>query len=133
MNVASKNKRDQPDLVEIAATEPLEAFLELLADPRRGRLRQLPQPGLLAQRLDVTHRQAADERADHQRLQRLSAQQLRRAGEQLGRERLGRLTNLRDLNLKLALGGLQRRGAEPVAQPGLLIAHLAADRLGRRS
>ena len=37
---------------------------------------QLAQSGLLAQRLDVTHRQPPDERADHQRLQRLRADQL---------------------------------------------------------
>jgi hypothetical protein len=35
---------------------------------------------LLAQRLDVAHRQAAHERADHRRLQRLGPQQLRRPG-----------------------------------------------------
>jgi hypothetical protein len=50
-------------------------------------------------RLDVAHRQAPHERADHQRLQRLGPQQLRGSGEQLGRERLSRLANLRDLDL----------------------------------
>src|SRR6185437_3163431 len=95
----------------------VKAFLELLAHPRGCGLRQLPQTGLLAQRLDVAHRQAPNERADHKRLQWLGAQQLRGPRKQLGRERLGRLTHLRDLDLELALGGLQRAWAKPVAQP----------------
>jgi len=124
MNVASRNRATQPELVEIAPAEALEAFLQLLADPRHRRLRQLPQPRLSAQRLDIAHRQAPDERADHQRLQRLRAQQLRRAREQLGRERLRRLADLRHLDLELPLGGLHRPRAEPVPQPALLAALL---------
>jgi hypothetical protein len=57
------------------------------------------------------------ERADHQRLERLGAQQLRGAGEQLGRERLRGLANLRNLDRKLTLGGLHppsRRGQLPL-------------------
>jgi hypothetical protein len=88
----------QPDLVEVTPAKSLKALFELLAHPRRGRLRQLAQPGFLAEVLDVAHRQAPDERADHQRLQRLGAQQLRGAREQLGRERLRRLADLRDLD-----------------------------------
>src|SRR4051794_7539856 len=114
---ASKNKGRQLDVVEIAAPELLEAVAQLLADPRGGRLRELPQPGLLAQRFDVAHRQAADERADHHRLQRLGAQQLRAAREQLGDERLRRLADLGYLDRKLALGGLHPARAKAVAQP----------------
>ena len=108
-----KDWGDQPDLVEIAAAERLEAFLELLTHPGGRRLRELPEPYLLAQRLDIAHRQPADERADHKRLQRLGPQQLRGPGEQLRRERLRRLANLRDLNRQFALRGLQL----PVAMP----------------
>jgi hypothetical protein len=89
----------QADLVEVAAPERLKAFAQLAADPRGGRLRELPEPGPVAQRLDVAHRQAPDERADHHRPQRLGAQQLRAAREQPGDERLGRLPNLRYLDL----------------------------------
>jgi hypothetical protein len=46
----------QADVVEVAALECLEALAQLLTDPRRGRLRELPEPRLLAQRLDVAHR-----------------------------------------------------------------------------
>jgi hypothetical protein len=48
------------DVVAIAAPERFEALAQRGADPRGGRLRQLPEPGLLAQRLDVAHRQAAE-------------------------------------------------------------------------
>ena len=37
-----EEQRDQPDLIEVTTPEPLEALLELLTHPRRGRLRQLP-------------------------------------------------------------------------------------------
>jgi hypothetical protein len=78
-----EKQRCQPDVVEVAASERLKALAQLGADARRGRLRELPQPGLLAQRLDIAHRQTADERADHHRPQRLRAQQLGPAREQL--------------------------------------------------
>src|SRR5215217_6625904 len=38
------------DVVEVAAAELLEALAQLAADPRGGRLRELAEPGLLAQR-----------------------------------------------------------------------------------
>jgi Transposase, Mutator family len=43
--------------IEVAALELLEALAQLLAQQRGGRLRQLPEPRLLTQRLDVAHRQ----------------------------------------------------------------------------
>jgi hypothetical protein len=41
------------DVVQAAALERLEALFEFLADARGGRLRELAESGLLAQRLDV--------------------------------------------------------------------------------
>jgi hypothetical protein len=38
----------QADVVEVTTLERFKALLELLAHPRGGRLRQLPQPRLLA-------------------------------------------------------------------------------------
>jgi hypothetical protein len=84
-----------------------------------------PSPAFSHSDPDVAHRQAAHERADHQRLQRLGPQQLRRPGEELGGERLRRLADLRDLDLKLALGGLDPARAKPVAQPTLIVAQPA--------
>jgi hypothetical protein len=46
---------------------------------------ELAERGLLAERLDVAHREPAHERADHHRLQRLCTQQLRAAREQHAR------------------------------------------------
>jgi hypothetical protein len=77
-----EEQRHQLDVVEVAALELLEALPQLGADPLRGRLRHLPQPGLLAQRLDVAHRQPAHERADHHRPKRLGGDQLARPREQ---------------------------------------------------
>ena len=68
-------------VVEVAALERLKALPELAADARRGRLRELPEPGLRAERLDVTRQQSPDERANDHRLERLGAKQLRAAGE----------------------------------------------------
>jgi hypothetical protein len=116
-----EEQRRQPDVVEVAALELLEALAQLLADPLSGRLRQLPQPGLLGQRLDVAHRQAAHERADHHRPQRLAAQQLRAAREQPRDKRLGGLADLRDLHPQLPLQRLHLAGAKPVAQPSLIV------------
>src|SRR5215216_7964958 len=56
-----EEERREADLVERAALERLEALAQLRADPRRGRLRELAEPGLLQERLDVAHREAADE------------------------------------------------------------------------
>jgi hypothetical protein len=95
----------------------LEALAQLLADARGGRLRQLPEPGLLAQRLDVAHRQAPDERADHQRLERLGPHQLGAPREQLRGERLGRLADLRDLDLKLPSAVCSVRARKPLRNP----------------
>jgi hypothetical protein len=116
-----EKQRRQLDVVEVAAVELLEALPQLGADPLGGRLRQLPQPGLVAQRLDVAHRQAAHERADHHRPKRLGAQQLGAAREQPRDERLGGLPDPRDLHLKLPFGGLHLPGTKPVAQPPLVI------------
>src|SRR5439155_10899136 len=43
------------------------------------------------------------------------------ARKQLGDERLGRLTDLGNLDRKLALGGLHPARAKPVAQPSLIV------------
>src|SRR5919206_2166024 len=71
-----EEERRQLDVVEVAAPKLLEALAQLLTDARRGRLRELPEPGPLAERLDVAHRQAADEGADHQRPQWVGAKHL---------------------------------------------------------
>jgi len=120
-----EEQRHHVNVVEAAAVERLIAFAELLADARGGRPRQLAESGLLAQRLDVAHRQATHERADHQRLQRLGPHQLGTPREQLGGERLGSLPDLRDLQLELSLRGLQLAGAKPVAQPAPVVAQPA--------
>jgi hypothetical protein len=70
----------------------------------------------LAERLDVAHRKTAHERADHHRPQRLGAQQLRAAREQLRDELLGGLADLWDLQRQLALRGLHPPRAKAVAQ-----------------
>ena len=93
-----KEQRDELYVVQVTTTELLKPLTQLRANPRRGRFRHAPQPGLLAQRLDVTHRQPAHERADHQRLQRLSPQQLRGARKQPRHERRSSLPDLRDLH-----------------------------------
>jgi hypothetical protein len=113
------------DLVEAAPLERLKALSELLADTRRGRLRQLPEPRLLAQRLDIPHRQSSHERADHHRPQRLGAQQLAAAREQLRDERFGGLADLRNIDLDLSLARLHPAGAKPVAQPRPIVAQPA--------
>src|SRR2546430_2670879 len=120
-----EKQRHEVDAVEVAALERLVAFAQLLAHSGGGRLREFPEPGLLAQRLHVAHRQATHERADHQRLQRLGPHQLGTPREQLGGERLGSLPDLRDLQLELSLLGLQLAGAKPVAQPAPVVAQPA--------
>jgi hypothetical protein len=117
-----EEQRRELDRVEVAALELLEALAQLLADALSGRLRQLPEPHLLAERLDVAHRQPAHERADHHRPQRLAAQDLRAAREQLRDERLGGLADLRDLDLELPLERLQLARAKAVAQPAPIVA-----------
>jgi hypothetical protein len=113
-----QEQRRDLEVVEVAALELLKALAQLGADPRGGRLGQLAEPGLLAQRLHVAHREPAHERADHHRPQWLGAQQLCPAGEQLGHERLGRLADLRQLHPKLALGGLHPTRSKAITQPG---------------
>src|SRR3954451_1858974 len=97
-----QEQRRDANLVEVAPLERLEALAQLLADPRCGRLRELAQPGLLAQRLDVAHRQATHEGADHHRPQRLGAKHLGAALKEPRDERLGGLADLRGLDLELA-------------------------------
>ena len=114
-----EEQHDQVDVVERAARERLEALVQLRADRRHRRLRGFPEPGLVAQRLDIAHRQPAYEPADHQRLQRVRPEQplavpLR---EQLRDERDRRLPRLRDLDPQLTLPGLQMPRTEPVALP----------------
>jgi hypothetical protein len=90
-----------------------------LAQPRRGRRRDLAESCLLAERLDIAHREPSDERADDQRLERLGLQHpLGLPREQLRGERLGGLAQLRNLDLQLALGGLQVTRAPAVALAG---------------
>src|SRR4029453_19056258 len=83
------------------------------------------EPRLLAQRLDVAHRQPPDERADHHRPQRLSAQHLRAARKQLADERLGRLPDLRDLDLELPLKRLHPARSKAVAKSRVVVAQPA--------
>ena len=45
--------------------------------------------------------------------------------EQLGHERHSGVARLRDLDLKLALAGLQMPGTKPVAQPRLVVLQAA--------
>src|SRR5437764_4036377 len=112
-----EEQHDEVDVVERAATERLKPLAQLRTDRRDCRLRGAAEPCLFAQRLDVAHRQATNERADHQRLQRVRPQQplavpLR---EQLGDERDRRLSDLRNLDPQLTLPGLQMPGTESVA------------------
>jgi hypothetical protein len=58
---------------------------------------------------------------DHHRPQRLCAQHLGAAREQLRDERLGGLPDLRDLDLELPLQRLHLAGAKAIAQPSLII------------
>ena len=118
-----EEQHDQVDVVERAPTERLKPLVQLRADRRDCRLRRPPEPGLLAERLDVTHRQAAHEPADHQRLERVGPQQplavpLR---EQLRDERHRRLAGLRDLDPQLTLGRLHMPRPKPVAQAALAL------------
>src|SRR5688500_18038765 len=65
-----------------------------------------------------------DERADHRRSQRLSAQDLRATRKQLRDERLGGLADLRDLDLERLHPARPKPVAKPasvVAQPALII------------
>jgi hypothetical protein len=117
-----KTASRKADLVKVAALERLEALPELGADPRRGRLRELAEPGLLAERLDIAHRKPADERADHHRSQRLRPQHLRGMRKKPRDERLGGLSDLRDLDLQLALEGLHLAGTKAVAKPAPVVA-----------
>jgi len=122
-----KEQHHQVDVIQRTATKRLKPLAQLRADPRHGRPRRLPEPGLFTQRLDVAHRQAAHEPADDQRLQRVRSQQplampLR---EQLRNERLCCLAGLRDLDPQLALRGLQPPGPESVAHPRVIVAQPA--------
>ena len=122
-----EEQHDQVDVIERAATERLEPLVQLRADPGHRRPRRLPEPGLLTQRLDVAHRQAADEPADDQRLERVRSQQplavpLR---EQLRDERHRRLAGLRDLDPQLTLGRLQAPGPKPVAHARVVVLQAA--------
>ncbi len=51
------------------------ALLQRAAEPGGGQLRHLAESSLLAERLDIAHRQAAHEGADHQRLERLAGEE----------------------------------------------------------
>jgi hypothetical protein len=53
-----QEQRRQVNVVDVAALELLKALPELGADPLSDRLRQLPQAGLLAPRLDITRTNA---------------------------------------------------------------------------
>jgi hypothetical protein len=82
----------------------------------------LPSAAFLAERLDASHREAADEGADDHRLQRPGAKQLRRVREQRRHERLGGLAHPRDLDPKLALCGLHPPRAIAVSEPRVEVA-----------
>jgi hypothetical protein len=92
---------------------------------RGGRLRELPEPSLLAERLDVSHREPSDEGADDHRLQGLGAKQLRRVREERRDERLRGLAHLRDLDLELSLCGLHAAWAVAASEPRVEVAKAA--------
>ncbi len=104
---------DQAQAGEVALAEGLKALFELPAEPGGGRARHLSQACLLAERLDVAHREAADEGADHQRLQRLAGEEALAPAEEPACERRAGITHLRHLDHDLALAGLEP--ARPVA------------------
>ncbi len=108
-----EEEADQADAGEVALAEGPEALLQLAAEPGGGRLRHLAEPGLLAQRLDVAHRQATHEGADHQRLERLAGEEALAPAEELARERRTGVAHLRHLDHDLAVARLQP--ARPVA------------------
>ena len=111
--------------------------LDLAADRRHG---GLGDRGLVAQRLgqgglDVADGQAAHERGDHQRLQRVRLRHVR--PEQPGRERLGRAAQLRPGQGHRPGGRLDGHLPVPVprAGPGILagrgpLVAVAAEELG---
>jgi hypothetical protein len=103
---ASKELRRQLDVVEVAAPELLKALAQFLADARCGRLGQLPEPACShsdsTSRIDSPRTNAPITIAFNGSVRK----QLRATREQLG---------LRDLQLKLPLGGLHLPGAKAVA------------------
>src|ERR1700733_13005614 len=122
-----EEQHDQVDVVERAPTERLEPLAQLRADPRYRRPGSLPEPGLIAQRLDIAHRQPAHEPPDHQRLQRVGPQQplavpLRK---QLRHERRDRSPRLRNLDPQLTLPGLHVPRTEPITQPRVVVTQAA--------
>jgi hypothetical protein len=112
-----QEEADQPQLGEVALAESAEALAQLAAEPGGGRLRHLPQPCLLAQRLDVPHRQAAHEGADHQRLQRFRREEALAPAEQLARQGRAGITHPRHLDHDLALACLDAPRPIAVALP----------------
>src|SRR5581483_11687153 len=89
-----EEEANESQLGEVAPAEDLEALLQLPAEPGRRRLRYLAEAGLLAERLDVAHREAAHEGADHQRLERLAGEETLAAAKQLARERRAGIAHL---------------------------------------
>ena len=128
-----EEQHDQPDVVQARRMNGSKRSRSSAQIRDAVDFDELPQPGLLAQRLDVTHRQAAHERADHQRLQRLGrATACAPAGTTSTRTaRPPRVTCGISIS-KLPLRGLHMPGAEPVAHPRVVVAQPALPS-GRRS
>ena len=106
------------DGIEAAGGPPLVLVLDLLADRRD---RGLGDRGLIPQRLGqggfhVADGQAAHERGDHQRLQRVGLGDM--AAEQPGRERLAGAAQLRPGQRDRPRGGLDGHLPVPVPRPG---------------
>ena len=108
----------QGDVIETAGRPPLILVLDLLADRGDGGLgdRGLITEGLGQGRLHVPDRQAADERGDHQALQRIGLGDM--AAEQPGRERLAGAAQLRPGQRHRPGGGLDGHLPVPVPGPG---------------
>jgi hypothetical protein len=108
----------QGDAVQPPPRPCLVLVLDLLADRRHG---GLGDRGLIAQRLGqrglhVPHRQAADERGDHERLERIGLGDVR--AEQPGGERLAGAAQLRVGQAHRPGRGLDGHLPVPVAEPG---------------
>jgi hypothetical protein len=116
----------QRDLIQAPPGPGLVVVLDLAAD---GRHRRLGDRGLVAERLsegglNVADRQAADERGDHQALQRVRLGHMR--AEQAGRERLAGAAQLRPGQPDRPGGGLDRH--LPIAISGTRAGVLAGHR-----
>lgn len=111
-------ERDRVDVGEAAGPEGGEAIAQLLADSGGAQLRDPAQAGLRAKRLHIAHGQAAHERADDQRLQRLGRKEpLRLLREQLRGERSAASRSYGTLTSTSPSAVCRRRGRQPFRFP----------------